>query len=224
MFLIKNVIDLEAFQNLVLAEWKRSLEQVPTNGITFFQIDDQKDSIKNIFLPTFLSSKVKVLLDDLGKVAKLGDKSVVVSQWNAMLDVIQWHLERSKVVATTITGKVASKQRQKRADDFNRGEAQVLLMSSGVEAGGIDLTGANHLFFVDLQWDPASEQEIIGRIHCIGQKKDVIVHKLVAEDTVDEQILEEQAEKTAAVEEILHEFSSDQCCCSSDEGSLISEE
>jgi transcription termination factor 2 len=40
-----------------------------------------------------------------------------------------------------------------------------------------NLTGGNHLFMVDLHWNPALELIACDRIHRLGQTKNVLIHK-----------------------------------------------
>ncbi|KAE9547215.1 hypothetical protein FO519_009572, partial [Halicephalobus sp. NKZ332] len=76
----------------------------------------------------------------------------------------------------------------------NRGP-QVMLLSLTAGGVGLNLIGGNHLFLMDLHWNPAREQQASDRIHRIGQEKNVFIHKLVCEDTIETRVLELQEEK-----------------------------
>jgi SWI/SNF-related matrix-associated actin-dependent regulator 1 of chromatin subfamily A len=58
------------------------------------------------------------------------------------------------------------------------------------EAGGegINLFAANNLIFVEREWNPGKETQIIGRIHRIGQVNPCQVHYIIAKNTIDERI------------------------------------
>uniref|UniRef100_A0AC34R318 Uncharacterized protein n=1 Tax=Panagrolaimus sp. JU765 TaxID=591449 RepID=A0AC34R318_9BILA len=159
---------------------------------------------RRLFSRTFLSSKLKVLLEELAKMLELGQKCVVVSQWTAVLEMIEWHLNNKGIINTVITGGIHPRKRLARVDAFNHksGQIKVLLMSMGDAGAGLNLTGANHLFIVDSDWNPALEEQAIGRIHCIGQQETVVVHKLVVQDSIEQNVLELQAEKTLLVKEM----------------------
>ena len=47
----------------------------------------------------------------------------------------------------------------------------------------------DHVFLVDPWWNPAAEDQAADRAHRIGQDRPVLVHRLVALDTVEERIL-----------------------------------
>ena len=53
---------------------------------------------------------------------------------------------------------------------------------------GLNLTKANHVIHFDRWWNPAVENQATDRAFRIGQQKDVIVHKLVCEGTIEEKI------------------------------------
>ena len=81
------------------------------------------------------------------------------------------------------------KCRQEMVEEFN-GEEYVPFMVLSVKAGGtgLNLTGANHVIHFDRWWNPAVENQATDRAFRIGQKKDVIVHKLVCIGTIEERI------------------------------------
>ena len=68
--------------------------------------------------------------------------------------------------------------------------------------GGVGLTivNANHVILVDPWWNPAVEDQAADRAHRIGQENPVLVHRMVAKDTVEEKILELQEKKRALAE------------------------
>ena len=53
---------------------------------------------------------------------------------------------------------------------------------------GINLMTANIVIFFDSDWNPQNDRQAMDRAHRIGQKKQVIVYRLIAQDTVDERI------------------------------------
>ena len=55
---------------------------------------------------------------------------------------------------------------------------------------GINLTTANIVIFFDSDWNPQNDRQAMDRAHRIGQKKQVIVYRLVAQDTIDERIIQ----------------------------------
>jgi hypothetical protein len=58
---------------------------------------------------------------------------------------------------------------------------------------------------MDPWWNPALENQAIDRVHRIGQKKNVHVHRLCIPDTVEDRILALQAKKQALADGALGE-------------------
>lgn len=81
----------------------------------------------------------------------------------------------------------------------------VMLISLKAGGTGLTLTAADHVFLVDPWWNPAVEDQAADRAHRIGQDRPVLIHRLVAEDTVEERILALQARKRAIADAALGE-------------------
>jgi SNF2 family DNA or RNA helicase len=71
----------------------------------------------------------------------------------------------------------------------------VFLLSLTAGGTGLNLVAADYVFLLDPWWNPAVEAQATDRAHRIGQTRPVVACRLVAEDTVEERILELQARK-----------------------------
>lgn len=71
-----------------------------------------------------------------------------------------------------------------------QGEAYVPYVVLSVRAGGtgLNLTNAGHVIHFDRWWNPAVENQATDRAYRIGQKRNVLVHKLVCKGTIEEKI------------------------------------
>lgn len=69
-------------------------------------------------------------------------------------------------------------------------EKYIPYMILSVKAGGtgLNLTNASHVIHFDRWWNPAVENQATDRAYRIGQKQNVIVHKLVCKGTIEEKI------------------------------------
>ena len=81
------------------------------------------------------------------------------------------------------------KKRAELVEQFN-GDEYVPFMVLSLKAGGVglNLTAANHVIHFDRWWNPAVENQATDRAFRIGQKKNVIVHKIITAGTVEEKI------------------------------------
>lgn len=72
-------------------------------------------------------------------------------------------------------------------DAWNRGEYKIMLLQPASNCHGINLQdGGSTLIWYSIPWSLEHYEQTIGRLHRKGQKKPVIVHRLIAEGTLDE--------------------------------------
>ena len=97
----------------------------------------------------------------------------------------------------------STQQRQIEIERFQMGTPQVFLISLKAGGSGINLTQATEVIHLDPWWNPAIEDQASDRAHRIGQTQTVTVIRLLAEDTIETQILRLQQEKRAIAHNIL---------------------
>jgi hypothetical protein len=140
------------------------------------------------------SSKVELLIDYLIRSKANGHRALVFSQWTSLLDRIEPHLKSNDLSFVRIDGSTAD--RGSVVDSFQSdGGADLMLLSLKAGGVGLTLTAADHVYIVDPWWNPAVEDQAADRAYRIGQRNPVIVHRLVAKDTVEERILKLQESK-----------------------------
>jgi SNF2 family DNA or RNA helicase len=119
---------------------------------------------------------------------------LVFSQWTGMLDVIETELQRLGIKWHRLDGSTTN--RSAVVEEFqSESGAPVMLVSLKAGGTGLTLTRADHVYVVDPWWNPAVEQQAADRAHRIGQERPVVVFKLIAEDTLEEKILQLQDRK-----------------------------
>ena len=131
------------------------------------------------------SSKIDTVVEELKKLAmkkKTGggiEKAVIVSQWTSMLNIIKLHIKRIGMECAEINGQVQVKIRGNIVEDFNNNQKgpQVMLLSLAAGGVGLNLVGANHLFLLDMHWNPQLEAQACDRIYRVGQAKEVTIHR-----------------------------------------------
>ncbi|XP_012518520.1 PREDICTED: transcription termination factor 2 [Propithecus coquereli] len=210
--LLKSALDLTELkgEGLVL-----SLEE-QLGALTLSELHDSEPSSTvslngtrfkvELFEDTRESTKISSLLAELEAIQRNSgsQKSVVVSQWTSMLKVAALHLKRRGLTYATIDGSVNPKQRMDLVEAFNNSRSpQVMLISLLAGGVGLNLTGGNHLFLLDMHWNPSLEDQACDRIYRVGQQKDVVIHKFVCEGTVEEKILHLQEKKKCLAKQVL---------------------
>ncbi|XP_043927482.1 transcription termination factor 2 [Protopterus annectens] len=160
-----------------------------------------------IFENTKKSTKITSLLSELETIRNSSQKqkSVIVSQWTSMLSIVAVHLKKYGYTYATIDGSVNPKMRMDLVDEFNTNPKgpQVMLVSLCAGGVGLNLIGGNHLFLLDMHWNPALEDQACDRIYRVGQTKDVVIHRFICEGTVEEKICELQAKKKELAKKVL---------------------
>ncbi len=101
-------------------------------------------------------------------------------------------------------GSVPVRQRKELVDAF-QDEAGPPFFVLSLKAGGtgLNLTAASHVVHFDRWWNPAVENQATDRAFRIGQKKNVLVHKLVCRGTVEERVDALIASKRALAESVV---------------------
>uniref|UniRef100_A0A8C7PY90 Transcription termination factor 2 n=1 Tax=Oncorhynchus mykiss TaxID=8022 RepID=A0A8C7PY90_ONCMY len=132
-------------------------------------------------------------------------KSVIVSQWTSMLHIVAVHLRRMGLSFAVIDGTVNPKRRMDLVEEFNTNPKgpQVMLVSLCAGGVGINLIGGNHLFLMDMHWNPALEDQACDRIYRVGQHRDVTIHRFVCEGTVEDKISILQEKKKDLAQKVL---------------------
>lgn len=190
-------------------------EQLSALTLSELQTPDSKSTVylngtafnTDLFEISKESTKVSHLLAELKTIQSCSEtqKSVVVSQWTSMLKVVAVHLQRLGLKYSMLDGSVNPKQRMDVVEEFNNNPKgpQVMLVSLLAGGVGLNLTGGNHLFLLDMHWNPALEDQACDRIYRVGQKKDVVIHRFVCEGTVEEKILQLQTRKKGLAQQVL---------------------
>ncbi|KAL7676856.1 hypothetical protein ACOME3_003104 [Neoechinorhynchus agilis] len=95
---------------------------------------------------------------------------VVASHFTKCLDAIQSISFGKDVTVHRIDGTVAVSDRQKLVNTFNQtSNQQLMLISAKVGGVGINLPSANIIILFDSGWNPADEEQAIGRVWRQGQ-------------------------------------------------------
>ena len=156
--------------------------------------------LDNPELPDVDSAKLAVLDGVLERARASGHRTLVFSQWTALLRRVSDRLERSGQTPLYLDGDVPVADRGKLVDQWNAPDGpHVFLISLRAGGTGLTLTAADHVVLLEPWWNPAVEDQAIDRAHRIGQDRPVLIHRLIAEDTIEEQMMALQHKKRAVV-------------------------
>ena len=151
-----------------------------------------------------MESKVRVLIRRLKEI-KENDataKSLIFSHFQTTINWIKSKLTDAGFSFRSLSGNMTLSQRSKALADFQKDPpTTVFLLSIRSGACGINLTQANQVFLMEPCLNPALEQQAIGRVHCMGQKRVVNVWKLVMKNSVETQVMKLQKRKTDSADD-----------------------
>ena len=143
------------------------------------------------------SAKAQALLDLLARSRAAGRKVLVFTQFRETGERLQDWIERASGRRPEfLHGGVSIATRTKMVDAFqNDRSVEVLLISLKAGGTGLNLTAASTVVHYDLWWNPAVEAQATDRAYRIGQKRDVLVYRLITEGTFEEKINRMLAQK-----------------------------
>ncbi|RDL39831.1 putative SWI matrix-associated actin-dependent regulator of chromatin subfamily A member 3-like 1 [Venustampulla echinocandica] len=164
------------------------------------EIDTETKSSKTEALMSILAASRK---DPLSKV-------VIFSQWTSFLDIIQHQLKEGDMKYTRIDGSMPAHVRDAGMAALESDpDCRILLASLSVCSVGLNLVAADTVILADSWWAPAIEDQAVDRVHRLGQKRPCTVWRLVMEDSIEERVLEIQAEKRKLVGKAFQEKAKD---------------
>ncbi|KAK2630268.1 hypothetical protein QTJ16_001088 [Diplocarpon rosae] len=178
----------------------------PTNPLVAALLDEIPQSLMHMSNIN-ASSKLRVL-DQLLKCisSTTSEKVVIVSNYTSTLDLIGQHLVSLSLPFLRLDGKTAQKSRQGLVDNFNRTDASrnfAFLLSAKSGGSGLNLIGASRLILFDVDWNPATDQQAMARIHRDGQKRPVKIYRFVLAGGMDEKIYQRQVTKTGLADSVV---------------------
>jgi superfamily II DNA or RNA helicase len=146
------------------------------------------------------SAKLGRLVEIVEEAGFNGRKVVVFSFFRDVLEIIASVL--GDIVVGPLSGSTPPIHRQNMIDQFTARQGPAVLVSQ-IQAGGVGLNiqAASVVILTEPQWKPTSEDQAIARCHRMGQVRPVDVHRLLAEDTVDQRMLEVLAAKATLFDE-----------------------
>jgi SNF2 family DNA or RNA helicase len=131
------------------------------------------------------SAKLCRLAELVEAYRETGGKMVIFSYFLGALDLIGESLGEH----FRIDGSVPASRRIEVIDDFSHSSGFAALVCQILAGGvGINLQAASSVVLLEPQYKPTSEWQAIKRVHRMGQSNRVVVHRLLARDTVDESL------------------------------------
>jgi SNF2 family DNA or RNA helicase len=155
------------------------------------------------------SSKFELLKTMISK--HPDEKSLIFCQFTEEIDLIIKHLVKLGHTVRKIDGRMSLNERSRVIEDCNNTELGVDILLIQIKSGGVglNLQMFSRVYITSPDWNPSNELQAMARAHRIGQKRPVVVQKIILVDritgkpTIDEKILAIQNIKRHLMADIL---------------------
>ncbi len=115
-------------------------------------------------------------------------KAVIFSQWALMTEMVELQVRAMGLGCVRLHGGIPSQKRGELMDKFQHDDAVQVFISTDAGGVGLNLQSATVLINLDMPWNPAVLDQRIARIHRLGQKQNVQIFLLLAEDSYEQQV------------------------------------
>jgi SNF2 family DNA or RNA helicase len=127
-------------------------------------------------------------------------KVLVFSQFRLVLDLCRIIAGEETLI---VHGDVPINKRPETIKRFEEADGfAVLVMQVDTGAVGLNLQAASVVILMEPQLKPSTEQQAIARAHRMGQTRPVVVYRLIAEDSIDERVVQLSGFKAELFEQL----------------------
>lgn len=152
------------------------------------------------------SGKLQVLDQMLKELKRKGHKVLIFSQMTNVLDILEDYLLMREYSYCRLDGRTKLTDRVDQMEKFNKVSAGsssandddnifVFMLSTRAGGLGINLIAADTVIFYDSDWNPQQDNQAMDRCHRIGQKNEIIVYRLVTENSFEDRMTQRAFEK-----------------------------
>ena len=150
------------------------------------------------------SGKITALKDIIKDKMQDGHRFLIFSQFVSALNIVKDEIEKMGIKYYMIIGDTSAKERLRICNDFNKDEDyKIVLISLKAGGTGLNLVGADVVIHLDPWWNYSAESQASDRAHRIGQTRTVEVIKLIAENSIEEKVVNLQNEKKELVDKVI---------------------
>ena len=151
------------------------------------------------------SGKLERVEELLDEIVAAGDRVLCFTQFTEWGTLLVSHLARRYGRDPLwLHGGVSRARRDELVATFGAADGPpIFLLSLKAGGTGLNLTAASHVIHLDRWWNPAVEDQATDRAYRIGQRRTVLVHKLVSTGSVEERIDEMIARKRSVAERVV---------------------
>jgi len=156
-------------------------------------------------IPSEQSGKLIALKEIMAECLEMGRKIIIYSQFLKMQEyIVSLAKELDERGAAWLHGSSVNRDEIVKSFQSEHGP-RMIVVSLKAGGTGITLTQADTVIFADPWWNPAVEDQAIDRAHRIGQKKTVHVIRVIAEDSIEGEVVALAQKKRLAAQTVLQD-------------------
>ena len=153
------------------------------------------------------SGKIQVVKALLELWKEQGHKTLLFAQHRIMLDILEKFVRSmAGLNYRRMDGTTPISTRQSLVDEFNsNSDVHIFLLTTKVGGLGVNLTGADRVIIYDPDWNPSTDIQARERAWRLGQKREVMIYRLMTAGTIEEKIYHRQLFKQFLTNKILRD-------------------
>ena len=201
-----------AFYEALRRQAVQNIEDDSNSGTNHFQILAEITKLRQASCNPLLvdptinigSSKLAAFIEIVDELIENKHRALVFSQFVSHLAIMRKTLDEKGIKYQYLDGSTSLPEREKSVKRFQSGEGDLFLISLKAGGLGLNLTAADYVIHLDPWWNPAIEDQASDRAYRIGQTRPVTIYRLVAENTIEEKIIQLHSTKRDLAESLLN--------------------
>jgi SNF2 family DNA or RNA helicase len=164
-------------------------------GLSLFRLLEKKDELSRYEKEIRQAYDMCLSLEDNSKhrvllklVKNSTEKLIVFVKYLGTLEHIAEFLKRHQIPYALFHGRMNSHDKDEQIRLFR--DEKPILVTTEIGGEGRNLQFCSQMINYDLPWNPMKIEQRIGRIHRIGQEKEVVIFNLCAEGSIEDRILD----------------------------------
>lgn len=170
------------------------------------QLDDneQAEALELLHLAQEIkdNAKMKIVREIL---QKSEEKVIIFTEFLPTQSYIRTRLEQAGILTLAFDGSLSATKKEFTKYQFKESPQYRVLVCTGAAGEGINLQFCNTMINYDLPWNPMRLEQRIGRIHRLGQTRDVYIYNLSVSETIEEYLLQLLYEKVRLFDNVIGE-------------------
>lgn len=151
------------------------------------------------------SGKFDMLDAIIMKLLRTGHRILIFNQMTKVVDLQERLLRYRNIPFYRLDGTTGTEERKQMVNDFNDEgtDVHVFLLTTRAGGLGVNLQTADTVIIFDSDWNPSMDQQAQDRAHRIGQRREVLVLRLLTAKSIEENVLERASFKRGLEKKII---------------------